>query len=372
MLKYFKQYDFKRFSIPLVILVLILGLVGSYLIKQVQTDAENLFLKQLIGLIGGIIGALILSLIDYHIVTGFYAVLYVINLVLLVLVKTNGVTINHAKRWLDLGFMKFQPSELTKIILILFAAKLFTMLRSKINNFLVLLVISVSIGLPTFLILIQTNLSTSLVIAFIFIIMLFAAGLSWKVILPVLVIGIPCILGLFWYVQQPYQVLLKDYQQERILSILNQDEYEETMFQQDNSIGAIGSGQLYGKVFDASDDRNYDHIPISESDFIFSVAGEEFGFIGSCIILALYCIIIYICLMTARQAPDYMGMLIAVGIASMIMIQVFINVGVATKLLPNTGIPLPFMSYGLSSLMSGMLAVGFILNIRIQPKKIRG
>jgi rod shape determining protein RodA len=367
----FKQYDFKRYSIPLIVTVLVLGCIGAYLIKQVQADDENLFLKHILGLGVGIIGAMILSLIDYHFITGFYIVLYVINLVLLVLVKVNGVTINHAKRWLDLGFTQLQPSELTKIILILFAAKIFSMFRAKINNFFFLVFAAISIGLPTFLILIQTNLSTSIVIAIIFLTMLFAAGLSWKVILPVLVIGIPCIMGLFWYVQQDYQVLLKDYQQQRILSILNPDEYEETMFQQDNSVGAIASGQLYGKVFSEEEDRNYDHIPISESDFIFSVAGEEFGFIGSCLILALYAVIIYICLMTAKQAPDYMGMLISVGIASMFVIQVFVNVGVTTKLLPNTGIPLPFMSSGLSSMLSGMLAVGILLNIRLQPKKTR-
>ena len=367
----FKQYDFKRYSIPLIAVVLIIGCIGAFLIKQVQTSSENLFMKHLLGLGVGIIGALILSLIDYHFITGFYIVLYAINLVLLLLVKVNGVTINHAKRWLDLGFAQIQPSEITKIILILFTAKIFTMFRSKINNILFLLFAVISIGLPTLLILLQPNLSTSIVVVMIFLLMLFAAGLSWKIILPVLVIGIPCVIGLFWYVQQDYQILLKDYQQQRILSILNPEEYEETMYQQDNSIGAIGSGKLYGKVFDASEDRNYDHIPISESDFIFSVAGEEFGFIGSCVILCLYAIIIYICLMTAKQAPDYMGMLIAVGIASMFVIQVFVNVGVATKLLPNTGIPLPFMSSGLSSMLSGMLAIGLLLNIRLQPKRSR-
>ena len=367
----FKQYDFRRYNYILIILILVLGLIGAFLIKQVQTNTENLFEKHIMGLIAGIIGAMILSLIDYHFITGFYLVLYIINLILLVMVKVNGVTINHAKRWLDLGFTKVQPSELTKIILILFAAKLFSIFRAKINNIFVLLLMVVSVAIPTFLILIQTNLSTSIVIAVIFLFMLFAAGLGWKVILPVLIIGIPCIMGLFWYVQQDYQVLLKDYQQQRILSILNPDEYEETMFQQDNSVGAIGSGQLYGKVFDVEDDRNYDHVPISESDFIFSVAGEEFGFIGSCIILLLYIAVIYLCVKTAKQAPDYMGMLIAVGIASMFVIQVFINVGVATKLLPNTGIPLPFMSSGLSSMLSSMMAIGLIINVRLQPGKIK-
>lgn len=369
----FKQYDFKRYSIPLIIIVILLGCIGAFLIKQVQADDESLFIKHLVGLGGGIIMAIIVSLVDYHFIASFYIVLYIINLILLILVKTMGFSLNNAQRWLDLGFIKFQPSELTKIILILFAAKLYTIFRAKINNFFVLALSTIAIAIPTFLILIQTNLSTSLVIMFIFIMMIFAAGLSWKIILPILIVGIPCFMGLFWYIQQDYQIILQPYQQERVLSILNPDQYQATMFQQENSVHAIGSGQLYGKIFseNVTDVRSYDYIPISESDFIFSVAGEEFGFIGSCLIIGLFAILIYICLMTAKKAPDYMGMLIAVGIASMFMCQVFVNIGVASSILPNTGIPLPFVSSGLSSLVSGMLGIGIILNIRLQPKKNR-
>ncbi|HWT75674.1 MAG TPA: FtsW/RodA/SpoVE family cell cycle protein [Mobilitalea sp.] len=366
-----KQYDFKRYNVTLLIIVLIIGIIGSFLIKQVQTQDENLFIKQIAGLAGGIVIAVIVSLIDYHFICSFYIVLYLINMVLLVLVKTSGKSLNFAKRWLVIGPLQFQPSELSKIILILFIAMLFTMFRAKINNIFIILLAIVSVAVPVYFILDQPNLSTSLVILFIFAMMLFAAGLSWKIILPVLVIGIPTFFGLLWYVQQDYQVLLNPYQQERVISIFHPEEHQETMYQQVNSVISIGSGQLYGKVFSPDEKRGYKRIPISESDFIFSVAGEEFGFIGGCIILALYAVIIYICLMTARKAPDYMGMLIAVGLASMFAFQVFVNIGVATSLLPNTGIPLPFLSYGLSSLTSGMLAVGLILNIRLQPGRIR-
>jgi len=374
MLDKLKQYNFKQYNIPLLIVVLMLSSIGVFLISKVEAADESLVVRQVLGLVGGLIIALIVSLIDYHFIANFYIIMYIINLVLLLLVKSSlGVTINYAQRWINLFGIQFQPSELTKIILILFAAKVFTLAKTKINNFLVLTLITISIAIPTFLILIQTNLSTSMVVMFIFLMMVFAAGLSWKIIVPIIVIGVPCVLGLFWYVQQDYQILLKDYQQERVLSYINPEEYAETMFQQDNSKIAIGSGQLIGKVL-ANDDstlRNYDNVPISESDFIFAVAGEEFGFIGGFIIIALFAVIIYICLMTARRAPDYMGMLIAVGIASMFMFQVFVNIGVATSILPNTGIPLPFVSYGLSSFISGMLAIGLILNIRLQPMRTR-
>ncbi len=378
MLKYFKQYDFKRYNFILVMIVIVLGMIGVFLISRVHTDDTRLYLKHLVGIIGGMMGVVVLSLIDYHIISSFYLVFYVINLVLLALVKFSsfGIVLNNSRRWLDLGFTSFQPSELSKIIIIIFAAKLFTIFRQKINKAWVLLLAVISVGLPTGLILIQTNLSTSLVIMFIFATMIFASGLSWKIILPVILIGIPAVMGFFWYIQQDYQVILKPYQRNRVLSFLNQesDEYKDQMYQQDNSVLAIGSGELYGKVWmdGTEEDHNYDSVPIRESDFIFSVAGEEFGFIGCCIIIGLYAAIVYICIMTARKAPDYMGMLIAVGLASMFAFQLFVNIGVATKLLPNTGIPLPFLSSGLSSLMSGMLAVGIILNIRLQPQRNRG
>lgn len=368
-----KQYNYKRYSIILLVIVLVLGLTGAFLLSKIQKPDENLYMKHLIGIVGGIIMACIISLIDYHMIADFYLLLYGVNLVLLVLVKVMGTTVNHSKRWLDIGFISFQPSELSKIIMIIFLAKLYSIYRQKVNSTFVILLSTIMMAIPTFLILIQTNLSTSIVMMFIFVMMILAAGLKWKIILPILAIGIPLFAGLFWYIQQDYQILLKPYQQKRVLSIISPEEYHDEMFQQENSVVAIGSGQLYGKAFDNKNENllSYD-IPISESDFIFSVAGEEFGFIGSCILIGIYAIIIYICLMTAKKAPDYQGMLIAVGIASMFAFQVFVNIGVSTSILPNTGIPLPFLSSGLSSLMSGMLAIGIILNIRIQPKKIRG
>lgn len=366
----FKNYDLKRYNISLLVVVTLLISIGVFLIKQVKPDDYK---KQLIGLAGGLLIAVVVSFIDYHFIANFYIVLYLINLVLLLLVKLVGVTHYNAKRWLDLGFFELQPSELTKIIFIIFFAKLFTIWGDRINKALYLLLIIVLMAVPTLLILTQTDLSTSIVIMLIFVMILFAAGLSWKIILPVIIIGIPLCYGLLWYVQQDYQKILKPYQQERILSILHPEEYPEIMYQQENSMQAIGSGQLVGKRFSNDEDtsRGYNHVPVAESDFIFSVAGEELGFIGCCFILFLFAFIIFTCLSTARSAPDKMGMLIAVGIASLFSFQVFVNIGVVTALLPNTGIPLPFLSSGLSSLISSMAAIGLILNIRLQPKKIK-
>lgn len=366
----FKKYDFKRYDISLLIVTTMLISIGVFLIKQVKPDDYK---KQIIGLVGGLVIAGIMSLIDYHFISKFFIVLYLMSLILLVLVKLIGVEHHNAQRWLDLKVFELQPSELSKIILIIFFAKLFTIFEHKINKVFFLLISTILMAIPTFLILTQTDLSTSIVIFAIFVMLVFAAGLSWKIIFPIIIVGIPLMIGLFWYLQQDYQVILSDNQQQRILSILNPEEYPATMYQQENSIQAIASGQLIGKTLleETSDLRGYRHVPIAESDFIFSVAGEEFGFIGCSFILLLFAFIIYKGLSTAKNAPDRLGTLIAVGIASMFSFQVFINIGVVTAILPNTGIPLPFLSQGLSSLISSMMAVGIILNIRLQPKKVR-
>jgi len=366
-----KQYDFKRYNFSLLAVVTLLVIIGSFLIKQVQRPEENLFQKQLVGLVMGLCVAAVVSLIDYHFICKFYIILYFFNLFLLIMVKLFGKNINYATRWLQIGRIQFQPSELSKIILILFLAKLFTIFEHRINSFFLIALAVITTAIPTVLILTQTDLSTSMVIMFTFVMMIFAAGLSWKIILPVLVIGIPGIATLFWYVQQDYQVLLTHTQQERVLSILHPELYPEVMYQQENSIQAIGSGQLYGKLFSPAGVRGYDYVPVSESDFIFSVAGEELGFIGCCFIILLFAILIYKCLIAGKKAPDHMGMLIGVGISSMFMFQVFANIGVATQILPNTGIPLPFLSSGLSGLISYMISIGIILNISIQSKSNR-
>lgn len=367
----FKAYNFKKYSFFLLGIVLLIGLISLFLLSKVQKENEDFVNSQIMGLALGFAAALFVSMVDYHFICKLYLIGYIVNLGLLFLVKFKGEEINYAKRWLVIAGIQFQPSELTKIFLIIFFAKILFILRERINSLLTLLIVCFLFGLPTIFVLLQPDLSTSMVLLFIFIVMVFCAGLSYKIIIPIIAIGIPLIAGLFWYVQQDYQILLKDYQQERVLSILNPEEHPDTMHQQENAIQAIGSGQLIGKAFDenAKETRGYTRVPIHESDFIFSVAGEELGFLGCVVIIILYLLIVFKCLITAKRAPDFLGALLAIGISAMFMFQVFVNIGVTTALLPNTGIPLPFLSKGLSSLMSSMIALGMILNIMIQQRK---
>lgn len=371
-----KQYNFKNYNITLIVTVVLLSSIGAFLVNIAQQEGEKLFAKQIFGIIFGFFIVFVVSIIDYHFISEFYILLYIVNLILLVLVRLVGVEINYSRRWLNLKVINIQPSEFSKILMIIFLAKMYTILREKMDKFYVLVLTGVLMGIPTFLILIQTNLSTSLVMLFIFVIMIFAAGLSYKIILPIILIGIPLFFGLFWYVQQDFQLVLTDYQQKRVIAFLNPEleASTDTLYQQENSIQVIGSGKLAGKLLtEGRDSIEADtYVPISESDFIFSILGEAFGFIGACVILFLLAILIFQCLKIAKNAPDRLGMLISIGIAAMFMFQVFVNIGVTTGLLPNTGIPLPFVSYGLSSLMSSMIAIGLVLNINLQRKMKRG
>jgi rod shape determining protein RodA len=373
----FKKYDFKNYNFSLLVFVVIACSFGAFLIQIVQKDTENLFQKQIIGIILGLIIAIIVSLIDYHFIAQFYIILYIINLVLLLYVKFFGKEINYSKRWIAIGSsFTFQPSELSKIIMVIVLAKLFNMLRHKMDKFYVLVLAAIIMAVPTLLILTQTDLSTSMVLMFLFAMMIFCAGLSYKIILPIIIIFVPLVMGLFWYIQQPYQIILQEYQQQRVLAMLHPelDEYSNDRYQQENSIQVIGSGKLTGKLLTEGKDAiiSDTYVPISESDFIFAVAGEAFGFIGGCIIISLLGIIIFKALLIAHHAADYLGMLMAIGISSMFMFQVFVNIGVATSILPNTGLPLPFLSYGLSSLLSSMIAIGLLLNINLQRKRRGG
>ena len=165
--------------------------------------------------------------------------------------------------------------------------------------------------------------------------------------------------------------IFRGYQWERINAWLHPEGHElGLMYQQNNSILSIASGKLYGKLLEGTDDvRNYNTVSVRDSDFIWTPISEEFGFVGCLLILILLSVIIIKSFRAAKNAKDYMGMMIAVGIGAMLTFQTFFNIGVTTSLLPNTGLPLPFLSNGLSSLLSNMMTIGILLNIGIQPNR---
>ena len=331
--------------------------------------------KQIVGLIGGLIAMVIISLIDYNTILKFRRPIYLLAVVLLAVIFIPGVGDNTggATRWIQVtSSFKFQPSEFCKILLIVFFAGFFMKYQDQLNTWKTLAFSLILAGIPLLLIVKEPDLSTTIATTMIFITLLFVAGLSYKIVIGVLAVSIPSAVIMFTLLIQDKLPFIKSYQVTRVMAWLYPDDYPADAYQQQNSIMAIGSGQLWGKGLnntDATSVKNGNFIPEPQTDFIFAVAGEELGFIGTVIIIILLLFITIECILIARKAKDTAGKMICCGFAALVGFQSLVNIGVASGVLPNTGLPLPFVSYGLTSLLSLYIGVGLVLNVGLQPKK---
>ena len=365
----FKQYKLRNYKFILVMYVMILNVIGILLIGSAKPSVQS---KQILGMIAGLTMMVMLSLIDYNFILKFSWLIYFFMIGVLLLVMFAGDDAGGAQRWFEIGSFRFQPSELAKILIILFFAYFFMKHEEKINTPKVLITSFILAGIPLALILKQPDLSTTIVTALIFAALLFVAGLSYKIVMGVLAVAVPSLVVVLTLVLQPGQKLLTGNQALRILGWLEPDKYPNIAYQQQNSIMAVGSGQLWGKGLNNTNIvsvKNGNFISEPQTDFIFSIVGEEMGFIGSVIIIVLLFLITIECLLVARRAKDMAGRLIASGIAALIGFQSFVNICVVTGLMPNTGLPLPFVSYGLTSLVTLFAGIGLVLNVGLQPRK---
>ncbi len=365
-----KRYRIKNYDFGLVFMLIVISVIG---VLAVGSAKESLQDRQLMGLILGVFLMIVISLFDYSFFLNFYWVLYFINILLLLSVTFLGKVVGGAQRWIIILGIQFQPSETAKIILILFYAQFIMKHRSTLNTFRTLAMLILLLAPPLILIYTQPDLSTSIMIGIIFCVLLFIGGLSYKIIFGILAVAVPAFIIFLSIVLQPEQDLIKDYQQTRILAWLQPAKYANAEgYQQANAITAIGSGQLFGKGLNNNiigSVKNGNFISEPETDFIFAIIGEELGFIGSCIVILLMVFITLECIMIAKKSKDLAGTLICTGMAALIGFQSFMNISVATGLLPNTGIPLPFISNGLTSLVSLFIGMGFVLNVRLQSTK---
>ena len=352
-----RQYRLRDYRFRLVCYVFAITIIGILVIGSAEKSVQD---QQIFGMVLGTVAMVVISLIDY-------------NWLLLLLVETPlGDGANGAVRWLNLGGFRFQPSELCKLCLILFFAKFFEKYKDILNTWKILGLSALLFGLPAFLVVNQPDLSTTISLCVIFVTVIFVAGLSWKLIGGALAVGIPAVVVFISLIMQPDQGIVEDYQRRRILAWLNPAVYADEAYQQQNSITAIGSGQLVGKGLNnnlVTSVKNGSFIAEPQTDFIFAVAGEELGFIGCATIILLLALIVLECIQIGRRSREFSGTLICCGVAGYIGFQSFVNICVATGLMPNTGIPLPFVSYGMTSLVTLFMSIGFVLNVGLQPKK---
>ncbi len=364
-----KQYKLKNYKFILIIFVMALNALGVLLVGSASPSDMK---KQMIGMISGMALMLVVSVIDYNFILKFSWLIYLAGVGMLVLVMVAGDDSKGAQRWFQIGGFRFQPSELVKILLILFFAYYFMKHEEKINSAGVLFGSFALVGIPLGLILAQPNLSTTIVTTLIFAAMLFVAGISYKLVTGVLVTCVPTFLVLMTLIIQDKVPFIRPYQIGRIMAWLYPEDYPDIAYQQQNSIMAIGSGLLWGKGLNNTDPtsvKNGKFILEPQNDFIFAVAGEELGFVGSVVIILLLLFITIECIFIARKAKDAAGRLICSGMAALIGFQSIVNIGVATGMMPNTGVTLPFVSYGLTSIWSLYIGIGLVLKVGLQPKK---
>ena len=365
-----KQYKLRNYHFQLIVFIVILNIIGILLIGSAKESVQS---KQILGMAMGLVVMVAISLMDYSFILKFRWLYYIGIIGLLILVEVAGKTTGGSQRWIKIAGIQFQPSELAKIVVILFFAGFFATYQEKVNTVKTIFLSFVLAGIPLALILMQPDTSTTIATIFIFIVLLFISGLSYKIVLSVIGVCVPVgIAGLSYIISNADALIAEHYQFKRIMAWIDPAKYSDAATQQRNSIMAIGSGQLWGKGLNnsvATSLKNSNYILEPQTDFIFAVAGEELGFVGTMTIIVLLLLIVLECILIGTKAKDLSGKLICCGMASLIGFQAFINMCVATGLMPNTGIPLPFVSYGLTSLVTLYMGMGFVLNVGLQPKK---
>ncbi len=368
-IKFFKPFKVKDYDFLLILLVAGIATMGVFAVGSAE---PNLFKKQMFGAIAGVAVMVLLSFIDYHFILKFYWIIYGINAALLLMVLFMGDSSHNAQRWLKIGSIKFQPSELAKILLILFFAQFIMKMREKFNSFRSIALCVLLALIPIALVYKQPDLSTTIMLTLIFAVIMFAGKLKFRVILGILAIVIPAVAIFISIAMKPGSTVLENYQLERILSFQDPESYPELVYQQTNSVTAIASGQLDGKGYrnnEITSVKNGNFLDEDQTDFIFAIIGEEFGFKGTVLVIVLLFLVALECVSIGRKAPDIGGSIIASSMGGLIGFQSFINIGVATFIIPNTGLPLPFVSYGLTSLLTLFAGMGIVINVRTQVKR---
>jgi len=361
----FDRRLFFNFDWTLLILVLVISFIGLLNIYSAGYSVDNfkqetLYVKQAQWIAIGLLFMGITVCIDYRNISRFAYVIYTVSVLLLVVVSLHGFATHGSQRWIVIGGVFFQPSELMKISMILALAKYFDNhalgksynLRELVIPFLIVLI-------PFLFILKQPDLGTALILLILFASITFFVGIQWKSMIVAMVSTI-ILTPMAWF-------FLKDYQKERLLTFFNPERDPlGSGYHIIQSIIAVGSGGLLGKGFMKGTQTQLKFLPVQQTDFVFSVFAEEWGFLGALVLLVLFLSLIFWCLKTALHARDSLGMLISFGVTMLLFWEVFINTGMVLGLLPVVGIPMPFFSYGGSSMVMLMTAIGLVMNVSMR------
>ena len=352
--------NINSFDTLLFILTLIAACVGLVAIYSATRSLESntQIIVQFGAMIIGAAAMIIISKIDYQLFGYITIPIYVVCILLLISVLVIGSAGNWgARSWIRFGPIGIQPSEICKVGFAITFAKHLSLVKDKINKPSTVLMLILHLGILLALIMLQPDAGSAMVFCFMFAAMIFTAGISFKYI-------IPTVLALIASAPLAYFFLLSDYQKHRIQVFFNPEmDKLNTGYNVIQSKIAVGSGQIFGKGFLKGTQNQMGFLPTKHTDFIFSIISEEFGFIGALLVILLLFLIIARCIKAAQDSNDYYGKYICIGIAAMLIFHTFENTGMCIGLMPVTGIPLPFISYGGTSLVTNMIGVGMVLSV---------
>ena len=341
---------------------LALSAFGILAVHVAGTDAngEAYATIQAIGFVVGFLGAIPLAIIDYRVWRRFLRPIYGLAIVMLLAVTLMGATVNGATSWLDVGPVQVQPSEFAKPLMVVVLAGFFA--EKAVGEHEVFLKALGVIAVPGLLVLVQPDLGTATVFGAVFLIMAYVAGARLiqllGLVLAAVVSGVLAVkLG-----------ILEEYQVARLTSFMNPEDAGTVGYQVAQSKMAIGSGGITGKGLDATTLANLGFLPEDHTDFIFSNLAERFGFVGSVALIFLFFFLIWRILHVATTSRDRFGVLIAVGIGTMFLFHVLVNIGMTMGIMPVTGIPLPFISYGRSSLVVSVMSLGLLQSVAMRSR----
>jgi len=360
-----RYFDFWLMGAVAVLTIFGITMIRSAVAGNIELTTEtNLVNRQLTFAVVGFFVIIITASIDYHLWASISRTMYLVMAGLLGILFIVGAAVYGSARWFETSYFNIQPSELAKIVMILVLADFFSRHQPDMHELKwVIRSLLLTMGMVIW-ILLQPNLSTSIVIMVIWLALLWAGGLRIRHLVLFIAAGI-----LLPFATLP---LLADYQQDRITNFLFPDpeaSYGE-IYNIQQALISIGSGGWFGQGYGHGSQVQLRFLKVRWSDFIFSAMAEEFGFIGTALVLALIIFVVIRCLRAARLARDTYGALIAYGVATLIAFQAMVNVGVNLKLLPATGLTLPFISYGGSSLLSALLGIGLVQSVILRHKAL--
>lgn len=357
--------SYRDFDWPLLGLLTVLSVISVLEIRSAtaMTKFHGFDHKQVQFLLIGVVLMFVISLIDYHSLLEISQYAYAVSIVALVAVKVVGTKVLGARRWIKLpGGIHFQPSEWVKLVLILAVARFFWARAGKELSWKDIFKTFALVGVPLLLVLSQPDLGTSLTYTPILLAGLFLGGISFRQAAILLVA-----FGVLGTAVIKSGKVLKPYQVARLTSFINPDnDPKGAGYQIRQSKIAVGSGGIWGKGTNQGTQTQGDFLPIPYTDFIFAALSEEHGFIGAVAVLLLYFLILMRLIQNAQTAKDLPGSLIIMGVVAVIVFQIAVNVGMVVGLMPVTGIPLPLLSYGGSSVLFTFLSLGIVMNIRMR------